>query len=73
MAIKFPDETAAGFTVQEWERFNVKVVEIRQDDEGNIIEIEQVGDGTTIEVRKDKESNIVERVKRNKEGKIIEE
>jgi hypothetical protein len=63
----------AGFTVQEWEGFNVKVVEIRRDEAGNIIEIEQVGDGTTIEIRKGKEGNIVERVKRDKEGNIIEE
>lgn len=73
MAIKFPEETEAGFTVQEWQGFNVKVVERKRDKEGNIIEIEQVGDGTTIEVKKDKEGNIVERVKRDKEGKIIEE
>lgn len=73
MAIRFPEEVEAGFTVQEWEAFNVKVVEIRRDEEGNIIEIEQVGDGTTTEVRKDKEGNIVERVKRDKEGNIIEE
>ncbi len=73
MAIKFPEETEAGFTVQEWKGFNVKVLEIRQDQEGNVIEIEQVGDGTTIEVKKDKEGNIVERVKRDKEGNIIEE
>ncbi len=73
MAIRFPEEVEAGFTVQEWEGFNVKVIEIRRDAGGNIIEIEQVGDGTTIEVRKDKEGNIVERVKRDKEGNIIEE
>ena len=73
MAIRFPEEVEAGFTVQEWVGFNVKVVEIRLDEEGNVIEIEQVGDGTTTEVRKDKEGNIVERVKRDKEGNIIEE
>lgn len=73
MAIKFPKETAAGFTVQEWDSFNVKVIEIRRDAGGDIIEIEQVGDGTTIEIRKGIEGNIVERVKRDKEGNIIEE
>jgi hypothetical protein len=73
MAIRFPEEVEAGFTVQEWEGFNVKVVEIRRDEEGNIIEIEQVGDGCTIEVKKDKEGNSIERVKRDKEGNIIEE
>lgn len=72
MAIRFPEEAEEGFTVQEWEGFNVNVVEIRQDDEGNVIEIEQIGDGTTIEVKKDKGGNIVERVKRDREGNIIE-
>jgi lipase chaperone LimK len=38
MATRFPEETAAGFTVQEWEGFNVKVVELRRDENGNIIE-----------------------------------
>ncbi|KOP23127.1 hypothetical protein AMR41_27880 [Hapalosiphon sp. MRB220] len=38
MATRYPDETEAGFTVQEWERFNVKVVEVKRDEEGNIIE-----------------------------------
>ena len=37
MAIRFPDETSAGFTVQEWESFNVKVVKVERDEEGNII------------------------------------
>jgi hypothetical protein len=73
MAIRFPEEVEAGFTVQEWERFNVKVVEIRRNEEGNIIEVEHVGDSTTIEVRKNKEGNIIERVKRDKEENIIEE
>lgn len=73
MAIKFPEETEAGFTLQEWKGFNVKVVEIRRDKEGNVIEIERVGDGITIEVKKDKEGNIVERVKRDKEGNVIEQ
>lgn len=72
MAIKFPEESEAGFTVQEWEGFNVKVVEIRHDAEGNVIEIEWVGDGITLEVKKDKEGKIIEQVKRDKEGNIIE-
>jgi hypothetical protein len=35
MAILFPEEMQAGFTSQEWEGFNVKVVEIFRDREGN--------------------------------------
>ena len=31
MAQKFPDETKAGFTTQEWEGFNVRIVERRKD------------------------------------------
>lgn len=31
MAQKFPDETKAGFTTQEWEGFNVRIVEHRKD------------------------------------------
>jgi hypothetical protein len=38
MATRFPKETDAGFTVEEWEGFNVAVVQIERDDEGNIIE-----------------------------------
>ncbi|NWF61748.1 MAG: hypothetical protein HXY43_21445 [Fischerella sp.] len=38
MARRYPDETKAGFTVQEWESFDVKVVEVKRDEEGNIIE-----------------------------------
>ncbi|WP_373527432.1 hypothetical protein [Nostoc sp.] len=38
MAVRFPDETEAGFTVQEWESFDVKVVEVKRDENGNIIE-----------------------------------
>jgi hypothetical protein len=37
MAIRFPEETASGFTVQEWEGFNVQVVEVKRDKDGNII------------------------------------
>ncbi|MBW4564921.1 MAG: hypothetical protein KME32_28115 [Mojavia pulchra JT2-VF2] len=35
MARRYPDETEAGFTVQEWESFNVTVVEIRQEESEN--------------------------------------
>jgi len=35
MAIRFPAEVEAGFTVEEWERFNVKVVEVKHDNEDN--------------------------------------
>jgi len=38
MATRFPEETAEGFTVQEWEGFNVTVVEIKRDENGNTIE-----------------------------------
>ncbi|MBG1242585.1 hypothetical protein [Nostoc sp. NZL] len=38
MATKFPEETEAGFTIQEWEGFNVTVVEIKRDENGNTIE-----------------------------------
>lgn len=38
MATRFPEETEAGFTVQEWESFDVKVVEVRRDEDGNIID-----------------------------------
>ncbi|MEB3884063.1 hypothetical protein [Lyngbya sp. CCY1209] len=38
MAIRFPEEVDAGFTVQEWEGFDVEIVEVERDDEGNIIE-----------------------------------
>ena len=38
MATRFPEEVEAGFTVQEWESFETFVVEIKRDDEGNIIE-----------------------------------
>jgi hypothetical protein len=38
MASRFPKETGAGFTVEEWEGFNVTVVQVERDDEGNIIE-----------------------------------
>ncbi|MHC5854972.1 hypothetical protein [Nostoc sp.] len=38
MARRYPEETEAGFTVQKWESFDVKVVEVRRDENGNIIE-----------------------------------
>lgn len=62
MAIRFPDEVEAGFTVQEWEGFNVKVVEIRRDEEGN-----------RFEVRRDEKGNVIEEIKLDEEGNIIEE
>ncbi len=37
MAIRFPEEVEAGFTVQEWERFPVVVVKVERDENGNII------------------------------------
>lgn len=41
MATRFPDETPAGFTVQEWESFNVTVVEVKRDKYGNILETDE--------------------------------
>ena len=38
MAIRYPEETELGFTIQEWKGFDVKVVEIKRDKYGNIIE-----------------------------------
>lgn len=35
MARRYPKETAAGFTVQEWEGFDVIVVEVRQEESEN--------------------------------------
>ncbi len=32
-------ETASGFTVQEWEGFNVRVIEVERDEDGNLIEV----------------------------------
>ena len=31
MAIRFPEETIAGFTVQDWEGFNVVIEEVKPD------------------------------------------
>jgi hypothetical protein len=38
MATRFPEEADPGFTVQEWESFDVTVVEIKRDENGNTIE-----------------------------------
>ena len=38
MATRYPEETELGFTIQEWKGFDVKVVEIKRDKYGNIIE-----------------------------------
>ena len=38
MATRYPEETTAGFTVEEWEGGNVQVVEVKRDEDGNIIE-----------------------------------
>jgi len=38
MASRFPEETEAGFTVEEWEGFNVTVVQVERDEDGNVIE-----------------------------------
>ena len=38
MATRYPKETLFGFTVEEWIPFNVTVVEVKRDNEGNIIE-----------------------------------
>jgi len=41
MAIRFPEEASVGFTVQEWQGFDVKVVELKQDEFGNVVEVKQ--------------------------------
>ncbi|MGH2414602.1 MAG: hypothetical protein ACRDEA_13150 [Microcystaceae cyanobacterium] len=41
MAIRFPEEAHEGFTVQEWESFDVKVVKVERDETGNLIEIDE--------------------------------
>lgn len=38
MAIRFPEEVEVGFTVEEWESFNVTVMEVKPDDQRNRIE-----------------------------------
>ena len=38
MATRFPEEAEFGFTVQEWESFDVRVVEVKRDEDGNIVE-----------------------------------
>jgi len=51
MATRFPEEAEAGFTVQAWEGFNVKVVELKRDAVGNLLEIERDEEGNMIQVR----------------------
>jgi hypothetical protein len=41
MAIRFPEEASVGFTVQEWQGFDVRVVELKQDEFGNVVEVKQ--------------------------------
>ena len=41
MAIRFPEEVEAGFTTQAWERFEVKVVRVEKDEQGNWIELDE--------------------------------
>jgi len=41
MAIRFPEEADAGFTVQEWQGFDVRVVELKRDEFGNIVEVKR--------------------------------
>jgi hypothetical protein len=38
MAGRYPEETTAGFTVDLWEGGDVKVIEIKRDKDGNVIE-----------------------------------
>ncbi|BAZ18886.1 hypothetical protein NIES4071_107710 (plasmid) [Calothrix sp. NIES-4071] len=38
MAIRYPEEVRAGFTVHEWQGGDVQVIEIKRDKDGNIIE-----------------------------------
>ncbi len=33
MAIRYPEEASVGFTVEEWQSFDVRVVEVKQDEE----------------------------------------
>jgi hypothetical protein len=55
MATKFPSETQAGFTVQAWEGFNVKVVELKRDAVGNLLEIERDEEGNILQVKPNEE------------------
>lgn len=41
MAIRFPEEASAGFTVEEWQSFDVRVVELKQDEFGNVVEVKR--------------------------------
>lgn len=36
MATRYPEETTAGFTIQEWESFDVTIVEVKRDEDGKI-------------------------------------
>jgi hypothetical protein len=38
LSYSLSESSSAGFTVQKWESFDVKVVEVKPDEEGNIIE-----------------------------------
>jgi hypothetical protein len=38
MAGRYPQETTAGFTVHPWEGGNVRVIEVKRDKDGNVIE-----------------------------------
>ncbi len=51
MATKFPEETETGFTVEAWEGFNVKIVELKRDAVGNLLEIERDEEGNITQTR----------------------
>lgn len=38
MATRYPEETKAGFTVELWESFDVKVVEVKRNENGDVID-----------------------------------
>lgn len=38
MAVRFPEEVNIGFTVTEWSGFDVKVVEVKSNENGNVLE-----------------------------------
>lgn len=39
MAIRYPEEAGAGFTVEEWRGVDVRIVELRRDEFGNVVEV----------------------------------
>lgn len=39
MAIRYPEEASAGFTIQEWQGADVRIVELRRDEFGNVVEV----------------------------------